>query len=66
MIKKQWRINICLELREKADEEPTFISRIIMGAKVGFTVVIQKESNNFRSGRAHSHQEQNRHGRSGV
>jgi hypothetical protein len=28
---KQRRINVCLELREKANEEPTFISRIITG-----------------------------------
>jgi hypothetical protein len=27
---KQQRINMCLELREKAEEDPTFISRIIM------------------------------------
>jgi histone-lysine N-methyltransferase SETMAR len=28
---KQWRVNVCLELREKADEDPTSISRIISG-----------------------------------
>jgi hypothetical protein len=30
---KQWHVNVCLELREKANEEPTFthICRIIMG-----------------------------------
>jgi histone-lysine N-methyltransferase SETMAR len=28
---KQRRINMCLELWEKANEDPTFISRIIMG-----------------------------------
>jgi hypothetical protein len=28
---KQWRANVCLELQEKANEDPTFISRIIMG-----------------------------------
>jgi hypothetical protein len=34
--------------------------------KVGFTVMIQKQSNNRHSGRAHNHQEQKRSGRSGV
>jgi hypothetical protein len=29
--RKQENINMCLELREKANEDPTFISRIIMG-----------------------------------
>jgi hypothetical protein len=28
---KQWCINVCHELRQKANEDPTFISRIIMG-----------------------------------
>jgi hypothetical protein len=28
---KQWRANMCLELQEKANEDPTFITRIIMG-----------------------------------
>jgi hypothetical protein len=30
---KQWRVNVCLELREKVNEDPTFISRIITGDK---------------------------------
>jgi hypothetical protein len=34
--------------------------------KVGFTLMIQKQSNNRRGGRAHNHQAQKRHGRSGV
>jgi hypothetical protein len=34
--------------------------------KVGFTVMIQTQSNNRRSGRAHNHQEQERRSRSGV
>jgi hypothetical protein len=33
---------------------------------VGFTVMIQKQSNNHRCERAHNLQEQKRHGRSGV
>jgi hypothetical protein len=28
---KQQRVNVCLELREKANEDPTFICRIITG-----------------------------------
>jgi hypothetical protein len=28
---KQWHVNVCLELREKANKDPTFISRIISG-----------------------------------
>jgi hypothetical protein len=28
---KQWHVNVCLELREKANEDQTFISRIITG-----------------------------------
>jgi hypothetical protein len=55
---KEWCVNMCLELREKANEDPTFtrISRIITG--VGFMVMIQKQSNNCRSGRANNHQEE--------
>jgi hypothetical protein len=30
---KQQHINVCLELREKANEDPAFIFRIIMGDK---------------------------------
>jgi hypothetical protein len=30
---KQQRINVCLELREKANKDPTFISWIITGDK---------------------------------
>jgi hypothetical protein len=64
---QQGCINICLELWENANEDPTFISRIIMGVKkVGFMVLIQKQSNNHCSGRAHNHQEQERPGRSAV
>jgi hypothetical protein len=29
----QWRINICLELRERANEDPAFVSRTIIGDK---------------------------------
>jgi hypothetical protein len=28
---KQWRVNVCSELRERANEDPAFISRIITG-----------------------------------
>jgi hypothetical protein len=28
---KQQHINVCLELREEANEDPAFVSRIIMG-----------------------------------
>jgi hypothetical protein len=28
---KQWHVNVCMGLWEKANEDPTFISRIIMG-----------------------------------
>jgi hypothetical protein len=31
---KQWRVNVCLELREKANEDQTFITRIIMGDEI--------------------------------
>jgi hypothetical protein len=63
---KQRHINMCLELREKANEDPTFTSRIIRVTKVGFMVTIQKQSNNRHSGRAHNHQEQKRGCSSGV
>jgi hypothetical protein len=62
---KQWHMNMCLELREKANKDSAFISRIITD-KVGFTVMIQKQSDNHRNGRAHNHKEQKRRGRSGV
>jgi hypothetical protein len=29
--RKQPHVNVCLELQEKTNEDPTFISRIIMG-----------------------------------
>jgi hypothetical protein len=41
-------------------------SRIKRVRKVGFTVMIQKQSSNRRSGGAHNHQEQRRRGRCGV
>jgi hypothetical protein len=28
---KQWHVNVYLEVLEKANEDPTFISKIIMG-----------------------------------
>jgi hypothetical protein len=28
---KQWRVNVCSEVQEKANKDITFISRIIMG-----------------------------------
>jgi hypothetical protein len=33
---KEWHINMCLELQEKANEDPTFVSRIITGNKLIF------------------------------
>jgi hypothetical protein len=54
--KKQRRVNVCLELREKANKDPAF-TRISRVTKVGFTVMIQKQSNNRHSGRAHNHQD---------
>jgi hypothetical protein len=40
---------VCLELWEKANEDSTFtsISRFITVMKVGFTVMIQKQSNSI-------------------
>jgi hypothetical protein len=32
---KQRRVNVCLELREKPNEDQTFISRIITGDEIG-------------------------------
>jgi hypothetical protein len=55
---KQWLINVCFELWEKAKEDPTFISRIITGDEIGFTVMSQKQRNSCCSGRAHNHQAQ--------
>jgi hypothetical protein len=57
---------LCLELWKWANEHPTFISSVITVTKVGFMVMIQKQSNNDQSGRAHNHQEQKRCGRSRV
>jgi hypothetical protein len=34
--------------------------------EVGFTVMVQKQSNDCHTGRVHNHQEQERHGMSGV
>jgi hypothetical protein len=65
---KQRRINLCLELREKANKDPTFtsISRIIMDDKSWIMVMIQKQSNSDHNGRAHNNQEQKRRGMTGV
>jgi hypothetical protein len=63
---KQRHVNVCLELQEKANKDPTFISRIMMGDESLIMVMIQEQSNNHHSGRAHNHQEQKRWGRSGV
>jgi hypothetical protein len=59
---------VCLELQEKANEDPTFthISRIITGDE-SWIYGYDPETNNSRcSGRSHNHQEQKRRGRSGV
>jgi hypothetical protein len=61
MIKKQLRVNVCLELQETANEDPTFtrISRIITSDEseiYGYDPEIKKKI--VKRGRAHSHQEQ--------
>jgi hypothetical protein len=51
---KQRCINVCLELRQKANEDAILSLGSWWVTKVGFTVMIQ--SNNWHSGRAHNHQ----------
>jgi hypothetical protein len=51
---KQWRINMCLELQEKADKGPTFthISRIITGDKswiYGYDPETKQQSSQWKS-----------------
>jgi hypothetical protein len=53
---KQRSVNLCLALRKKANEDPIFISRIIMVTKFGITVMIHKQSTSRRSERTHNHQ----------
>jgi hypothetical protein len=40
---KQRRVNVCLELREKVNEDLTFMYRIITVMKAGLKVMIQKK-----------------------
>jgi hypothetical protein len=47
---KQRPVNMCLELQEEDNEDPTFISRIIMGYESWISVMIQEQSNNSCSG----------------
>jgi hypothetical protein len=63
---KQRRLNVCLELREKANEDPTFICRITTGDESWISGYDPETNNNRRSGRAHNHQEQKSCCRSGV
>jgi hypothetical protein len=49
---KQWRVNLCLELWEKANEDPTFISRIITGDKswnYGYDPETKQQSSQWKS-----------------
>jgi hypothetical protein len=49
---KQWRISVSLELTEKAKEEPTFISRIIMDDEswsYGYDPEIKQQSMQWKS-----------------
>jgi hypothetical protein len=48
----EWHINTCLELREKANENPTFISRIITGDRswsYGYDPETKQQSSQWKS-----------------
>jgi histone-lysine N-methyltransferase SETMAR len=63
---KQLRENVCLEPREKANEDPTFISRIITGDEsliYGYDPETKQQSSQCKSPQSPS---EKRHGRSGV
>jgi hypothetical protein len=55
----QWSINVCLELWENGNEDPTFmsISRIITGDESWIYGYDPETKQNRHSGRAHNHQE---------
>jgi hypothetical protein len=65
---KQRCVEVCLELWEKANGDQTFmsISRIITGDESWIYGYDPEKSNSRRSGKAHNHQEQERHSRSKV
>jgi hypothetical protein len=49
---KQRHVNVCLELPEKANEDPTFISRIIMGDEswiYGYDPETKQQSTQWKS-----------------
>jgi hypothetical protein len=49
---KQWRINVCLEIRGKANEDPAFISRIITGDEswiYGYDPETKQQSSQWKS-----------------
>jgi hypothetical protein len=49
---KQWRVNMCPELREKANEDPIFISGIIMVEKnwiYGYNPETKQHSSQWKS-----------------
>jgi hypothetical protein len=55
--KKQRRVNMCLELQEKANEDPTFtfIPRIITGDESWIYCYDPETKHQPRSRRAHNH-----------
>jgi len=53
-------VSVCTELRQFATDDETFLSRVITGARVGFTVTTLRQSDNPPSGKAPRHQDQKR------
>jgi hypothetical protein len=65
---KQRRVNVCLELQEKANEDPTFNSRIITGDEswiYGYDSEIKQQSSLWKSQPTITKSQKGARGRSG-
>ena len=55
---KQQRVNICAELRQLPSNDETFLCRVTLVMRAGFTVTTLRQSDNPPSGKAPRHQGQ--------
>jgi len=60
---KQQQFDVCLDLKENAANDPSFLSNVIMGDKTGFTPTTQKPKLNPVNGKARGHLNRRRQGK---
>ena len=57
---KEHRVAICQELRQRALDDPSFMSRVVTGMRVGSTGMIPRLNNSLRNGRVQDPQDRRR------